>query len=167
MERKVPRLTSLLGALFCLSLAGAALAQPVNDPSRDTVSWAVQPQDARAGGKLSITLRGTVADGWHVYSLQQAPEGPTPLVASIEANAVATANGAVTESKPVKLRDPAFGLDTQFYEHAFTLTVPVRVKPHTSGQQAIPVSVRFQTCNGRICQPPKTVHLSVPVTVKS
>jgi hypothetical protein len=28
------------------------------------------------------------------------------------------------------------------------------------------VSVRFQTCNGRICQPPRTVHLSATVNLQ-
>ena len=36
-----------------------------------------------------------------------------------------------------------------------------------AGPQQIPISVRFQTCNGHICQPPKTVKLSVPVTVRA
>ncbi len=144
-----------------LSLGGA-LAQAPDDAARDTVSWTVQPPDAAAKpGRAALILHGTVATGWHIYSLKQSPQGPTPLVVTVAANDVAAADGAPAGSKPEKLRDPAFGLETQFYTSPFTVTVPVRFKPHAgAGPQVIPVDVRFQTCNGRVCQPPRTVHLS-------
>lgn len=167
MDGRVLVKTSIIWVFFGLSLSSAALAQASDNGLPDTVSWSVAPHEAKAGGKLALTLRGTVQDGWHVYSLKQAPDGPTPLLVSLGANNAIAADGAATESKPVKQHDPAFGLDTQFYEHAFTLTVPVRFKPQAAGQQVVPVNVRFQTCNGRICQPPKTVHLSAPVNVQA
>jgi len=85
----------------------------------------------------------------------------------VDANDVATADGPPAGSPATKVHDPAFNLDTQFYSRDFTLTVPVRLGSHPIiGQQAIPVSVRFQTCNGRVCQPPKAVHLSAPIGVQ-
>jgi hypothetical protein len=167
MEWQVLPKTSISWVLFGLFLSGAALAQSPDSGLPDTVSWSAAPQTAKAGGKLALTLQGTVLDGWHVYSLKQAPDGPTPLLVSLGANDTIATDGAVTESKAVKQRDPAFGLDTQFYEHAFTLTMPVRVKSKAVGQQTVPVNVRFQTCNGRICQPPKTVHLSATINVQA
>jgi hypothetical protein len=143
---------------------GTALAQESNVPAQ-IVSWTVQPQDIAAPDRAALTLHGSVVHGWHVYSLKQAPEGPTPLVISLVANDIATANGAPTGSAPVKFHDPAFNLETQFYSNDFALTVPVRFKPRVGGAQAVPVDVRFQTCNGRICEPPKTVHLFVPVNL--
>jgi DsbC/DsbD-like thiol-disulfide interchange protein len=140
----------------------AALAQP-SAAQGDTVTWTVQSTDV-AKGKVTLTLNGTVRDGWHVYSLKQLPEGPTPLLVTLDANDVAKAGGTVVGSAPKKIHDPAFGLDTQFYESAFTVTVPVRLGSHVAaGPQSIPLSVRFQTCNGRVCQPPKTVHLTASI----
>jgi hypothetical protein len=44
--------------------------------------------------------------------------------------------------------------------------VPVQVSQQAAaGRQLIPVSIRFQTCSDRECQPPKTIHLSVPIEV--
>ena len=151
-------------ALLVLFLNGAAVAQAPDDPARaDTVSWTVQPLEiAKKNGHAELTLHGSVAPGWHVYSLKQLPQGPTPLLVSVAANDVATADGAPSGSAPTKFRDPAFGLETQFYTGQFSLTVPVRFKPQGTAQ-AVPVDVRFQTCNGRVCQPPKTVHLSAAV----
>ena len=160
---------------FSLALLGvtlpAALAQTADDPAQaDTVAWTItsQPQgDVAPGSKLALTLQGTVQEGWHVYGLKQLPDGPTPLLVALDANPVAVADGAPKASAPTKLRDPSFGLVTQFYAQPFSVTVPVRIAAHSAaGQQVIPLSVRFQTCNGRICQPPKTVHLSASVMVR-
>jgi hypothetical protein len=153
-----------VSALLGLSLQGVALAQP-SAAQGETVAWTVQASDV-AKGKATLTLNGAVREGWHVYSLKQLPEGPTPLLVTVDQNDVAKAGGTVAGSAPTKIHDPAFGLDTQFYESAFSLTVPVRLGGHASaGPQSIPLSVRFQTCNGRVCQPPKTVHLSASINL--
>jgi hypothetical protein len=147
-----------------------AAQQPVGIPA-ETVTWtsSVQSGDAaQRGGKLTLALHGSVLDSWHVYSLYQLPNGPIPLRVALDSGDIATADGQVVESTPTKARDEAFGFETQFYSKAFTVTLPVRLGANVSpGRQVIPLSVRFQTCNGRICQPPKTVRLSVPVTVKA
>ena len=152
----------VVSAWLLLLFQGAALAQ-----GADTVAWTAQPATAtRQGDKVKLTLTGAVQPGWHVYGLKQALEGPTPLLVTLDANTVATADGAVAGTPAIKFHDPAFGLDTQYYESAFSVTVPVRLKPGlASGAQTIPVAVRFQTCNGRICQPPKTVHLNASVNL--
>jgi hypothetical protein len=152
----------LLSSLF--GFQGAAFAQS-SAAQGDTVTWTVQSSDV-SKSKATLTLNGAVRDGWHVYSLKQLPEGPIPLLVTLDANEAAKADGAPAGSTPKKIHDPAFGLDTQFYESAFTVTVPVRLVAHVAGgQQAIPLSVRFQTCNGRVCQPPKTVHLSASINL--
>ena len=153
--------------LLAVVFPGAALAQGDGPLGPATVSWSVQPATAKQGGPLKLTLNGTVAAGWHVYALKQLPGGPTPLLVTLETNAFAAADGAPAGSPPKTVHDPAFDLDTQFYADAFTLTVPVRLKSQLpAGPQQIPVSVRFQTCNGRICQPPRTVHLSATVNLQ-
>jgi hypothetical protein len=159
---------SIFSFVAFLILSLPALAQTPSDTARgDTVSWTVTAPSGDAvkhGEHLAVALHGTVLDGWHVYSLRQAPEGPTPLFVSLDTNPVAAVDGVVTESKPTKIHDPAFGLDTQFYEKAFTVTVPIRIKAHqAAGQQVVALNVRFQTCNGRVCQPPKTVRLTAPI----
>ena len=157
---------AFLLSAFLPFVPGAAAAQGDNVPA-ETVSWTAAPVEAKAGGKLALTLNGAVVEGWHIYSLQQLPLGPNPLRVTVDSKDVALADGPPSESKAVKAKDAAFGFETQYFDKAFTVTLPVRLaKTVPPGQQAIAVSVRFQTCNGRVCQPPKTVHLSIPVTVK-
>ena len=153
-------------------LAGLTLSAPLradDAASHDTVFWtAAVNGPAKAGAAANVTLKAKVADGWHVYALNQVAGGPTPLRVSLETNAIATANGAAAGSPPLKRHDPSFDLDTELYSRAFDVTLPVRVATNApAGGQSIPVSVRFQTCNDRICQPPKTVHLAAPVTVRA
>ena len=177
-----PRFARLRGvALFALilglalagfGLQGAKAQSSADDPARaDTVSWtlaAASPDASAPGSRVVLTLQGTVVNGWHVYGLKQATLGPTPLLVALDKNGVAAAAGKPTASKPTRLRDPSFGLDTEFYTSPFTVSLPVRISSQAAaGSQVIPVSVRFQTCNGQICQPPKTVHLSTSVTVRA
>jgi hypothetical protein len=145
------------------------LSAPVDETAGDAVSWTAAPPSSdaiRQRGAVTLTVSGSVREGWHVYSLQQLPDGPTALRVTVDANAIATAAGAVAGSAPTRILDPRFGLETQFYSHAFTLRVPVRLAAHlVAGRALIPVSVRFQTCNDEICRPPRTVRLSVPIDV--
>lgn len=161
--------TLTVGAgLAAFALAGAAVAQP--SLGADTVSWSASTpaQAVKPGARVKITLRGAVQPGWHVYGLQQLPEGPTPLRVNLDASSIAAADGQPSGTAPIKQQDPSFNLETQYYERDFTVTAPARIDAKApAGQQQIPISVRFQTCNGHICQPPKTVKLSVPVTVRA
>lgn len=164
---KLAALASGAGLSF-LAVASATVAQP--SLGADTVAWSASApvQAVKPGGRLKVTLHGAVKSGWHVYGLKQLPDGPTPLVVTLDPSSIATADGQPTASPPIKHQDPSFNLETQYYEQDFTVTAPVRIASRVSaGAQQIPLSVRFQTCNGGICQPPKTVRLSVPVTIRA
>jgi hypothetical protein len=159
-------------ALLGVMLSGTALAQsPDRAPGKDIVSWtaSVQRADkARQGGRVDLTLHGSVLPGWHVYGLEQLPAGPTPLRVTVETNEFAVADGTPTASPPTKVLDPSFRLETQYYSQDFNVVVPVRLGPDLDPEtQQIPVSVRFQTCNDRTCQPPKTVRLSAPIAART
>jgi DsbC/DsbD-like thiol-disulfide interchange protein len=163
--------TAALAGIGLLGLAAPALAQTADPAAAQTVNWTVtaDPADAvKQGGRVTLTLHGEVADGWHVYSLKQLPNGPTPLRVTLDQNAIATASGAPVGSSATKIHDQGFNLDTQFYSHAFTVSLPLQVGAQSaSGPQQIPLSVRFQTCNDRVCQPPKTVHLTAAVSINN
>ena len=101
-----------LGA--CLWLGTAAFAQPPDD----TVQWNAALSSSAPispGGIASITVTGTIANGWHVYALEQLPGGPTPLLLSLADSTLASAEGPPSGSKPSTVFDKRFGLKTQFY----------------------------------------------------
>ena len=160
----------LVFSAFVLLLSQVpAWAQGGDSRYANTVVWTVeQVSAAKQGDKLALSLNGTVQPGWHVYGLSQAPDGPTPLLVSLDQNAIASAAGVVAGSVAIKKRDAAFGLDTQYYDSNFRITIPVQLKAHLApGTQQIPLSVRFQACNGTICQPPTIVHVSASVDLRA
>jgi len=163
--------TAALAGIALLGLVAPASAQNADPAAAQTVNWTItaDPEEAvKQGGRVTLTLHGEVADGWHVYALKQLPNGPTPLRVTLDQNDVATASGAPVGSPATKIHDQGFNLDTQFYSHAFTVALPLQIAAQSaSGTQQIPVSVRFQTCNDRVCQPPKTVHLTAAISIHS
>ena len=156
----------ILGLL--IGLTAPALAQEA-DPYAGTVTWTAAADTGAAvkpGGRINLVLNGAVQEGWHVYGLKQLPAGPTPLKVALVSRAIAKADGAPRESKPSIIHDPGFDLQTQFHTYAFTVTLPLRLaRAAQAGAQAIAVDVRYQTCSDRICQPPRTAHLSAPITI--
>jgi Disulphide bond corrector protein DsbC len=160
------RVRSICVAILCNVGAWGVSNAQVADP---TVDWAASWKASSAvkpGGRGDLELSGVVQDGWHVYALTQPPGGPVALRVSIDENPIASLGGSPSGTPPQSRHDPSFDLDTHFYTHSFAVQVPVALKSQVqSGRQLIPVSVRFQTCSARECQPPKTVHLSVPVDV--
>lgn len=160
-------------AAFAAAVSGVALeacAQSPGDLFGETVSWTLSApsgQAVKAGGQVVLTLQGKVQDGWHVYGLTQRADGPTPLKVSLEATSTVTAAAAPKASPPVKKHDPSFGFETQYYAGPFTVDIPVKIASRAAaGRQLVAVNVRFQTCDGHICQPPKTVRLSAPIAVQ-
>ena len=153
------------GLLLVFSLWGVGAAQVPMQP----VKWssaAVPASGVKPGSKIAIELSAEMQEGWHIYGLNQVSGGPIPLRLTLDDNAVTESAGAPTGTPPEKRHDPSFNLDTELYAHSFSLHLPVQVKPHAqSGEQSVPVSVRYQACNDRICLPPKTVHLTVPIDV--
>ena len=145
--------------LVLLACATGAYAQ-TPDPKVDWVASWTTP--------TTLELSGHVEEGWHVYALSQKPGGPIPLRVSIEDNPVAGLAGAPSGSTPETRLDPSFNLQTEFYTSSFAVHVPITLKPGTTtGNQQIPLSIRFQACSARECKPPKTIHLTVPVEVRS
>jgi hypothetical protein len=155
-------------AILCsASVCGVSIAQ-VTDPRVEWVaSWAGNGAVAH-GSVATLELSAEVQQGWHVYALSQPPGGPIPLRVTLDDNRVARLADIPSGTVPEEIHDPRFDLDTRFYTHAFTVRVPVYVnRQGRTGKQVISVSVRFQTCSERECQPPKTIHLSVPIDVLS
>ena len=153
------------GIIFSLCLCNAVAAQVPVQP----VQWmgtVASKTAVKAGANIVIELSAEVQEGWHVYGLAQLPGGPTPLRVTLDANEVVQIAGAPTGSPPVKKHDAAFDLDTEVYNGQFDLHLPARIKQHPpAGRKQIPVIVRFQACNDRVCLPPRTVHVSVPIGI--
>lgn len=154
--------SSQLALVLFFGALGATGIGSAQAPPNGTVHWTATLA-AKHGNEGTMELSGAIEDGWHVYALTQPPGGPAALRVTVDDNEIARAAGAPSGPSPQKRRDPSFGLETRFYTHSFTIRLPVQLKQPATTAQLIPVSVRFQTCSDRECQPPTTVHLSVAI----
>jgi thiol:disulfide interchange protein DsbD len=134
------------------------------------VAWtiALEPGSAPAAGRtIQVVLTAKIVPGWHVYSLTQPKNGPSPLSVAVPDGQPFTRAGAVTESAPIAAFDPAFKARTQYFEDSATLTVPTRITPGTRpGLTPLRVQIEYQVCSDRLCLPPATTELklNVPIT---
>lgn len=124
----------------------------------EIVKWTATVTRSNAKS-ATVALAATVQKDWHVYALSQPAGGPTPLKISIPANAPYTLAAPVAETKLTHHFDPNFNMDTAYYLDTANFNVALK-KTGSTSEQPIPIDVRFQACNDRLCLPPYTAHLT-------
>jgi DsbC/DsbD-like thiol-disulfide interchange protein len=145
---------TMMGLALLLSSSACLLGQR---PS-EIVKWNANVTKSSAA-TASVSLIASIQDGWHVYALSQPPGGPTPLKISIPAGVPFTLQTPVAEVKVTRHDDPNFKMETLYYLTSANFVLSVK-KDGQANSEAIPVDVRFQACNDRLCLPPYTAHLS-------
>jgi thiol:disulfide interchange protein DsbD len=150
-------------ALALAVIASTAAAQP-DDP----VKWSLAktPASAGAGQTFRIDLTATLETGWHMYSISQPPGGPITTRISVAKNQPFTLAGAIEAPSPQVGMDQNFGMETETYADKVVFTLPIKVSADASGKQVLRVQAYYQTCNDKLCYPPKTVTIETPFEVK-
>src|SRR5215471_1469034 len=151
--------------LFCAALAAGVL---LGAAPPDPVAWTVDtvpPKAIKVGARFNVKLVAKIQDGWHMYGLKPVADGPIPTRIWIGDGPVQLA-AAIQATEPQTLLDPSFNLEVQLYEGEAAFTLPLRLAAGTAGgAQRIVVNASYQTCDNKICLPPKTVKIEVPVNV--
>jgi DsbC/DsbD-like thiol-disulfide interchange protein len=145
------------------ALAACLMAAPA-----DPVAWKLNPPVApvKAGARFTAKLLAEVQDGWHMYSLKPMADGPIATRIWIGEGQPFSLAGAVQAPDPRVIEDASFGMEVELYEGEAVFTLPVRVAASTApGAQQLVVSASYQSCNNKLCLPPKTVKVEVPVTI--
>ena len=146
-----------------LSLGTLGLTAYGQRPS-EVVKWTADIVKATPTS-ATVALSATIAEGWHVYALSQPAGGPTPLKITIPSEAPFALQVPIQETKVIRHDDPSFKMETVYYLNTVSLTVAVK-KESAPAVQAVPVDVRFQACNDKLCLPPYTVHLTADLKSK-
>jgi len=148
--------------LAALLAVWPALAQGPNN-----VNWtlSLQPASAAPGTKVLARLEGQLDSGWHVYSMTSA--GAIPTTIKLAANP-ALEKVRVFQSPPKKAFDPNFQLETETYEGSAVFLIELQLKPDAPpGVSEISAEVRFQTCDDKVCIPPRRRTASAALTIDS
>jgi tetratricopeptide (TPR) repeat protein len=134
------------------------------------ITWRLKAETPARALKLGETftaqLTAQIAAGWHLYSSNQPPDGPRPTRVTLPAEQSFKLAGEIEAPPPQTALDENFGFETSFYENSATFTLPVRVAEDVQqGRHQLRVNAYFQTCNDRLCLPPKTVQLVAAINV--
>lgn len=165
------RLTFRTTTLMCAALALAAMATSLPAAQERTlpIAWSAPSAAATgtAGAPLDVEVSARIDEGWHLYSLTQAPP-PDPTVISVAAGQPFALSGAAEGPIPEKGFDEAVGVDTEFYTDAVTFRLPLTVeKSAKPGDHTLIVTARWQACNGNLCLRPQTTTIEVPVQIQA
>jgi thiol:disulfide interchange protein DsbD len=151
--------------LVCAALAAFALTAAPPDP----VTWKLEPpagKSVKAGARFNVKLVATIQPGWHLYSLKPIAEGPIPTRIWIAEGQPFSLASAVQAPEPTTAQDKTLGMEVEFYEGEIPFSLPMKVAAGAAGAQTLTVSASYQSCNDKLCLPPKTVKVQVPVAVQ-
>jgi hypothetical protein len=145
-------------ALPIIAIA-APKAMPVHWQAKNAPSKPLKP-----GTKFTVILEAVIDPGWHLYALEEPKGGPTATeIALTEGDAADLLR--VDQGKPKVLPDPVFQQPTGFFETTATFTLYLQLAPGaTPGPHTLHVLAKYQSCNDRLCLPPHTDTIEIPVT---
>ena len=154
-------LTLLIGVFAFPMLAHAQNAAP-----ESPVKWEAQaPTDIRAGEGGQIVVTATIKEGWYIYAPSTPPGGPNPTTLKMAEGSALEIKGKIAQPAPYTHFDEGFQMNTETFKRAVSFGVPVMLKAGASGAQKATLKARYQACDARVCNPPKTVELPLNFTV--
>lgn len=152
--------------LAAAALAGASLMAAA--APADPVAWKFEadPVKVKAGTRFELKLVARIQEGWHLYSMKPVEDGPIPTRIWLAEGQPLQLAAAIRSPEPEKVQDPSFGMEVELYEGEAEFTLPLRLAAAAPpGPLTVVVNASYQSCNNKICLPPKTVKVEAAVTV--
>lgn len=148
------------GLLLTFSAQGALAIPPT--PAHWTAGN-LPTKPVAPGARFSLILNARIDPGWHIYALEE-PEGG-PLATEIglaEGDPVSLLR--VDEAQPRMLPDPVYKQPTGLFQDTATFTLHLQLpRQPLLHDTTLHVQVRYQSCNDKICLPPHTETVAVPL----
>ena len=123
-----------------------------------------EPVVAKAGTSIEVKLPLQLREGYHVNS--NTPPDPylVPLRLTWESGPFTSAE--VVYPKPASLKVEFFSGSLPVFSGRFDLVTRFKVSASAQpGLVNVPGKLRYQACNERMCLPPKTIDIILPVSV--
>jgi len=153
----------MLGMVF-LTLSPTFLYAQSEIPNPVTFSIVQNSDTVKAGEVFQITVKASIEDKWHLYSIQPVVDGPIPTSFTTGSDSLFIA-GDITESKPDINFDPNFNMDIGWHDKEASFYLPLAFASSVSGTSTIVVNVRFMVCDDKMCLPPTTRTLVQTIQV--
>lgn len=146
------RITLIL-ALVLVSAMGA-FAQLENP-----VTWSYVAKKT-SKTEATVYIKATIDEGWHIYSQNTKPGGPTKTVFTFAPSKDFSLIGKTMEPKPVTEYEKAFKMNVSYFANEVIFQQKVKLN---RGTTVVKGTVEFGVCNDKQCLPPSEVAFSVPV----
>jgi len=144
----------LLLIVVCLLSAGA-YAQ-IETP----VKWAYMAKKTGVN-EVTVLLRATIQDGWHIYSQTVKDGGPIKTSFTFTPSKEYTLVGTPVEPKPLSKYESSFSMNVTYFEK--TVTFQQKIKLKSANVAAIKGKLEYMTCNDKKCLPPEDVDFTIPL----
>jgi DsbC/DsbD-like thiol-disulfide interchange protein len=164
---------ALLGGLaLTLGAPETAAAQVPGGADSVKVRALAEPAEIHPGDQVSIAVLLEHAAGFHSWPNEPVVppqfEGLMPIATSVEVKSLP--DGIVVEEiewpEPVVVTVRYSGPPVELLSYTDTTVVRVRLKSspeQPAGQANVELRVRLQSCDERVCYPPRTVEVVVPL----
>lgn len=142
------------------------MLQPARTGAQEhPITWSLTSarKSVRQGQRFTALLHAQIPGGWHLYSMTQPPDGPVATVFSVSSERGFVLVGKPTVRDPDVAPDNYFQLVTETYSDSVTFMIPVAAR--TTGDDTLDIRVYYETCTNRICMPPTTDLLRLPLRV--
>ncbi len=146
------RITLILSLMFFTSLG--ALAQ-LEDP----VTWSYVAKKTSATEAI-VYIKANIEDGWHLYSQNVKPGGPTKTTFTFAKSKDYTLVGATAEPKPINKFEKVFNMNVPYFADQVVFQQKVKLN---KGVTTVKGKVEFMVCDDTKCLPPNEIEFSVPV----
>lgn len=143
------RLLFFILTLCCLGVVNAQMPKPVTVISSIKE---VSPTEA------VITFVASIENGWHMYSTQVVPDGPTPTAIHVESISGAELLGALEPvAEPIKHFEEMFDADVYYFENTATYNQKIKL---LGGKYEIAGYLEYGACSNQNCIPPTTTEFT-------
>jgi thiol:disulfide interchange protein DsbD len=139
-------------------------------PGQETVRWTAiaSPTRVAANGTFQVRVQAEITSGYHLYSVSQAPGGPTPTSITLPAGQAFTLRWPHISSwpAPVKVFAPEFGMEIEYHVGKVIFDFTALAAAHAApGAHEVLVHIHYQLCDEQTCLVPETKQLRVSIEV--
>jgi len=123
------------------------------------VTWSYAAKKTSAT-EATVFIKGTIDNGWHIYSQFLKEDGPSPTIFTFPAAKNYSLIGKTIEPKPKSVYEPNFKMQVSYFENSvvFQQKVKLRAKSVT-----VKGKLEFMVCDDHQCLPPEEVEFNIPV----
>ena len=124
------------------------------------IEVSILPADAKMGDEVSLTLKTTVEDEWHIFALDQNPDmaGIPTTIELVKLSGLEPIDAAFSASATPQTESPLPDITQRVHYGEITWTRRMKV---TAPGAAVSGTIQFQICREGICKPPTTAEFQV------